>query len=140
MFNVPDFNNTQGVGMMSGRMGIGGSPMPFSASNPVASRMAMTNTRSPTVNRMNPAMRSNLASGARPDGGMARINPEAMRQAQMRVEQQQGMGVRPGQGPGMNAVEFARMQGQGGAPPGMAARDPNDPRNAALAGYRPPQR
>lgn len=44
-----------------------------------------------------------------------------------------GGGVTPGEVPPMNAVERARM-GLGGTPYG--GRDPNDPRNAAIAAYR----
>jgi len=44
-------------------------------------------------------------------------------------------GVTPGREPAMNAVQQARAQGQGGPPPGMGGRNPNDPKNAVLAAY-----
>ena len=43
-------------------------------------------------------------------------------------------GVRPGMGTNTNAVQAARNSGAAGPPTGMAGRNMNDPRNAALAG------
>jgi hypothetical protein len=113
------------------RRGIGGTQIPGPQDQfgqMVMNAQALNSQMTP----MGPTQRPQLASPQLQNRQLQGMADRGMLQANIVPSG----GVRPGEAPAMNAVQAARAQGLGGPPPGMAGRDPKDPRNAALAGYR----